>query len=83
MFVNTIKVKVSSKIYLVFLYLNATLFLGVRSHVKSHVLSQLIVFLALFYPCLQFVNLNLSILLSPCMFVGNPLTSIQVLLIVF
>ena len=55
-------------------------FLGVNSCAKFHVLSQLIVFLDLFYMCLQLVYFSLYILLSPCLLVI--LTSIQMLLVV-
>ena len=45
-------------------------------------LYQQIVFLFLFYPCLQLIYFNLYILLFS-MFIDNPLTDIQVLLVMF
>ena len=53
--------------YLAFLYLNALF--GVGSCAKSYVLSQLIIILVLFYPCLQFVYVSVYILLSPCLLI--------------
>ena len=78
-----IKVNVFYFMYLVFLYLNATLFFfESRSCAKFHVFSQLIVLLVLLYRCLQLVYFNFMYFVIS-MFIGNPLTSIQVLLIVF
>ena len=82
MFVNIIKVNVIILLYLTFLYLNATLFFWSRylckisclvttDHISCFVLS-------MSTSCLfQLVYVIIS------MFIGNPLTNIQVLLIVF
>ena len=53
-------------------------FLKVGSCAKFHVLSQLIVLLVLLYRCLQVVYFNFMYFVIS-MFIGNPLTSIQVL----
>ena len=64
-------------LYLAFLCLNATLFFGRGCCAKFHVLSQLTLFLVLFYPSLQLVYFVIF------MFIANSLTSIHVLLVVF
>ena len=72
---NKIKVDVFDIfLYLAFLYLNTTLFCEVGSYAKFHVLSQLIVFLVFFYPCLRLVYFILYIL-SPCLLVTLQLVS--------
>ena len=68
-FVNTIIANVFNRLYLVFLYLNATICFEVGSPAKFHVLLQLLLFLVLFYLCLHLVYFSLYILLSPCLFV--------------
>ena len=60
-FVNQIIVKVLGSLYLVLLYLIATLFFfGVGNCAKFHVLLKLIGFLVLFHPCLQLVYFKFS-----------------------
>ena len=54
---------------------------GVDSCAKFYVLLQVIVILGLFYPCLQLVYVSLYILFS--MFIAGPLTSTQMLLVMF
>ena len=57
-------------------------FIEVGSCAKLNVLSQLIVFLVLFYASLQLVYFQL-VYFNIFMLIGNSLTNIQVLLVVF
>ena len=73
-FVNTIKV-IFLIFYLSFVNLNAISFFGRDSCAKILVLSQLLIFLVLFYPRLELVYVSLHVLLSPCLLVALKLVS--------